>query len=366
MKKKVLTCIGTRPNIIKITQLQKQFQPYPHIEHILLHTGQHQDYKMNQVFFETLGIPKPQYFLQIEQGNSTQVLCNIMLAFEKALQEIQPDLVMVPGDVNSSYACAFVAARNNIPVAHIESGLRSFDNTMPEEQNRILIDAITDIFFVTEPSGYHHLIKEGKDKEKIHQVGNSMIDTLVAFAEVIDKNDIIQQLQVEAQQYIVATFHRPANVDVEENLKKVIQLLTEVSKQLKVIFPIHPRTRKRLEAMQLMSNLEENKNIIFTEALGYLEFMKLVKESKAVITDSGGVQEETTFMQIPCITVRSTTERPVTIDVGTNTLTNLDQTWIMDLVKQITTGTYKKGNIPEYWDGNTSERIAKVVAQYFS
>lgn len=361
MKKKVLTCVGTRPNLIKITQLHRCFEAYPFIEHKLLHTGQHFDYNMNDVFFKELGIKAPDAFLNINQGTQINVIARIMEAFETFIQNDRPDLVMVPGDVNSSFACAFVAQRYGIPVAHIESGLRSFDMTMPEEANRILIDVLADLYFVTEPSGEANLLGTGVDKKKIKYVGNTMIDSLVAFTPMIDQSEVRKRLGVS--DYYLLTFHRPINVDNKENLKTLAETIAAIATQRQVVFPVHPRTRKRLEEFGL-SHLLQSSNVILTDPIGYIDFIHLVKNSKAVITDSGGVQEETTFMGVPCITVRPSTERPVTITEGTNTLAPLNRDVILDLLQAIDTGTYKRGVVPFRWDGCSSERIAEAVAEF--
>ncbi len=361
MKKKVLTCVGTRPNLIKITQLHRCFEAYPSIEHKLLHTGQHFDYNMNDVFFKELGIKSPDAFLNINQGTQINVIARIMEAFEAFIVNDRPDLVMVPGDVNSSFACAFVAQRYGIPVAHIESGLRSFDMTMPEEANRLLIDVLADLYFVTEPSGEANLLKAGVSSEKIKYVGNTMIDALVAFTPMIDKSEIRKKLG--AEDYYLLTFHRPINVDNKENLQTLAEIIAHLATKRQVIFPVHPRTRKRLEEFGL-SNLLQEANVILTDPFGYIDFIHLVKNSKAVITDSGGVQEETTFMGVPCITVRPSTERPVTVTEGTNTLAPLDRATILNLLQQIETNTYKKGVVPYRWDGQSSERIALAISEY--
>lgn len=361
--KKVLTCVGTRPNLIKITQLDKYFAAYPHIAHKLVHTGQHFDYNMNDVFFEELKIRKPDVFFNINQGSQINVIARIMEEFEKFILSYKPDLVMVPGDVNSSFACAFVAQRYGIPVAHIESGLRSFDMTMPEEANRILIDALADLFFVTEESGRKNLLNEGKSEDKIVFTGNSMIDSLVAFLPVIEASSVREKLK--AKDYYLLTFHRPVNVDDNNNLTLLIDLIADLAATRQIIFPVHPRTRKRIEEFGLKQKLE-NKNIILTEPIGYIDFIHLIKHAKAVLTDSGGVQEETTFLGVPCITARASTERPVTVTEGTNTLVDLNAATIQQQLAQIEAGNYKKGNIPHLWDGKASQRIAEAVNQFFS
>ncbi len=361
--KKVLTCVGTRPNLIKITQLEKQFRALKDIEYKLLHTGQHFDFNMNDVFFQQMAMRKPDVFLNINQGSQIEVITNIMQAFEVYIKEHRPDIVIVPGDVNSTFACAFVANRYGIPVAHIESGLRSFDMTMPEEVNRILVDAIADLYFVTEESGKNNLLNEGKDERKIKFTGNSMIDSLVAFMPEIDANNIREKLNVN--EYVLFTFHRPSNVDDETRLALLADLMLKIAVSSKVVFPVHPRTQKNLAAFGLMEKLT-NGQIIFTDPLGYFEFMNLVKNSKCVITDSGGVQEETTYLQVPCLTVRQNTERPVTVDSGTNTMVELNIEKILSIVEQINNGAYKKGSIPPLWDGKSCERIANFILDFLN
>jgi UDP-N-acetylglucosamine 2-epimerase (non-hydrolysing) len=359
--KKVLTCVGTRPNLIKITQLDKYFARYPTIEHKLLHTGQHYDYKMNEVFFEELKIRKPDVFLNINQGSQTEVIARIMVEFEKFILQYKPDLVMVPGDVNSSFACAFVAQRHCIPLAHIESGLRSFDMSMPDEANRILIDALADLFFVTEESGKQNLLREGKDAAKIKFTGNSMIDSLVAFLPAINASPVCEILN--AKDYYLLTFHRPQNVDDRTNLTILVDLIADLGAHKQVVFPVHPRTRKRLEEFGLLKKLNATK-ILLADPIGYIDFIHLVKNAAAVMTDSGGVQEETTYLGVPCITVRPSTERPVTISEGTNSLVDLNPTAIKALLRQIESGEYKKGSIPYLWDGKASERIVESIHQF--
>jgi UDP-N-acetylglucosamine 2-epimerase (non-hydrolysing) len=359
--KKVLTCVGTRPNLIKITQLHKYFSEYPDLEYKLLHTGQHFDYNMNEVFFQELGIKAPDIFLNINQGTQIDIISEIMRAFEKYILEYKPDLVMVPGDVNSSFACSFVASRHNIPVAHLESGLRSYDMSMPEEVNRILIDSVTDLYFVTEQSGWDNLVKEGKSESKLKFVGNTMIDSLIAFMPKIDASPIREKLGVDS--YYLMTFHRPGNVDDPANLTLLAEMIAEMSQTKKVVFPVHPRTRKRLEENGLMKLLD-NPQIVLTEPLGYIDFIHLVKNASVVITDSGGVQEETTYMGVPCITVRPNTERPVTVTEGSNTMAKMDKAFILGVIADINSGTYKKRTIPHFWDGKSSQRIVEELHRY--
>ena len=361
---KVLVCVGTRPNFIKVTQFAKAFKDHPSIKYILLHTGQHYDEKMNDIFFSELGIQKPDIVFKLEAGSQISIITQIMNGFEKALLDIKPDLVMVPGDVNSSFACAFVANRMQIPVAHIESGLRSYDMNMPEEVNRLLIDHISDIHFVTEESGIKNLVKEGVSKDSIHMVGNTMIDSLIAFEDKIEASSIRQELNV-GNKYSLLTFHRPSNVDDILNLKKIICLLENVSQFGDVIFPIHPRTIQNIKKHGLYDKLESIKEVKICDPLGYIDFLHLVKHAGIVITDSGGIQEETTYLGVPCLTIRPNTERPVTVDIGTNTLIEqFDTDHITAIAKKVFEGAHKKGQIPRMWDGRSSIRIANEVARF--
>lgn len=361
--KKVLVVVGTRPNLIKITKFKECFDKHPDLDLKILHAGQHYDYQMSEIFFEQLGIPKPDCIFKLEAPTAVGKIAEMMVKFESFVMELQPDLVLVPGDVNSSMACGVAASRLGFKVGHIESGLRSFDRTMPEEINRLIIDELSDLFFVTEPSGVKNLGNEKKDKGNVHFVGNTMIDSLVQFQPVFEKSDILEKLNVSAKKYFVFTFHRPGNVDDLEKLTELVNVIKGISTQNKVVFPVHPRTRKNLADNGLL-DLLQNENIVITEPVGYIDFMKLIGNSIGVITDSGGIQEETTFMQVPCLTIRPNTERPITHEIGTNTLLPLDQTQILKYVQQIADGTYKKGEIPENWDGNATDRIVDVIKEY--
>jgi UDP-N-acetylglucosamine 2-epimerase (non-hydrolysing) len=358
--KKILICVGTRPNLIKITQFDKFLKKHHDIEYKLLHTGQHYDYNMNSIFFEQLGIREPDIFLNISQGSQIEVIGQIMVGAEKFMKEYKPDLVIVPGDVNSTFACGFVARYLGIKLAHLESGLRSFDITMPEENNRRLVDSISDYFFITEPSGVENLKNENVPFDKLHYVGNTMIDTLVHSLAKINENEILADFKLKPESYFLFTFHRPANVDTESELKKLVEIIARISEKMPVVFPVHPRTRKRIAEFGLQE-LCERDNIHFSDPLGYFEFMKLVKSSKAVITDSGGIQEETTFLGVPCLTIRKNTERPVTITQGTNTLLDLEVDLVIKHVDLIINNNYKTGNIPDLWDGKATERIVEII-----
>ena len=362
MSKKIITVVGTRPNLIKITQFYKQSKIHG-FDLKIVHTGQHFDRNMNDVFFDELEMPFPDFSMDVDKSSVITQMAGIMVELEKICKAFLPDIIAVVGDVNSTFAAALVANKLGIPLAHIESGLRSNDNSMPEEHNRVLTDAITDFYFVTEQSGYDNLVEEGKDKKSIFMVGNTMIDTLVAFEKKIDKSEIITKIGLESKKYILLTMHRPGNVDLEEGLLKLVDLISELSLKYKIVFPIHPRTLNNLKKFNLADKLIHNNSIILLEPAGYLDFQKLIKESALVITDSGGIQEETTFMKIPCITLRPNTERPSTIDLGTNILMDFDLDKIKLQIKAIENGEFKKGEIPPLWDGNSTERIFEFLNQ---
>lgn len=353
--------IGTRPNFIKVTRFKELSENY-NCDVKIIHTGQHFDTNMADVFFEQFGLT-PDYFLNVGGLSPNAQVAQIMLKLEELFAVIgKPDFLMVPGDVNSTLAGAVAANKMNIPLIHLESGLRSFDKKMPEEHNRIVADNLSDICLVTEPSGIENLKNEGV-QAKVFHVGNTMIDTLVKFELQIEASTILNNLGLKTQQYILCTFHRPSNVDDKAQLQKLIHLLDSLSTLQKVVIPLHPRTLKMIREYGLSETLECNQNIIITEPLGYFEFQKLIKEATLVLTDSGGIQEETTFRQIPCLTLRENTERPVTITEGSNTLMHFDITEIIQYVHQIINGTYKKGTIPQFWDGYTTERIFEVLTK---
>ena len=358
--KKILICVGTRPNFIKVTRFKNLASKY-NLEIKLLHTGQHFDHQMSKVFFNELKLEKSDIYLDAKGESQMVMMADIMVKLEKELSNYNPDVVLVPGDVNSSLACALVASRNGIKVGHIESGLRSFDLKMPEEINRILIDDLSNFFFVTEQSGIDHLIKEGKEKNKIHMVGNTMIDSLVNFNNSIQKSNILMKIECP-ETYGLMTFHRPSNVDRKETLSELLNTIEKCCTSLTMALPLHPRIKKSLIKHNFWDKFKSIKNLIYTDSLGYLDFMKLVTNSKIVITDSGGIQEETTFLQIPCITVRENTERPITITLGNNELIRLDGELISKRMVEKLKNT-KKGKIPPLWDGYTSERILEVITK---
>lgn len=362
--KKILVVIGTRPNFIKVTQFKKVASHYKNIELKIVHTGQHFDEKMADVFFTQFNLI-PDYFLNITTTASANTqIAEIMIKLENLIKtDFNPDLMMVVGDVNSTVAAAITANKLNIKIAHVESGLRSYDKTMPEEHNRVITDNITNYFLVTEQSGWDNLMKDGHTSEEVFFVGNTMIDTMVAFNDNIEKSDILNNLNLTSKKFVLITMHRPATVDTIEGLQKLLDLILHISKTYKIVFPVHPRTLKNIEIFGLKTQFEKISELIFTQPLDYFAFQKLVKESKFILTDSGGIQEESTFLKIPCLTLRPNTERPVTCSEGTNTLIPFDLEIIKSYLLQIENGTYKKGSIPKFWDGKASERIFENLSK---
>ena len=362
MKKKILTIIGTRPNYIKVTQFGKEFSKHSGLfDYRLLHTGQHYDQEMKDIFFTQLGLQKMDYALDANRGTPDEQIRNIISGTVGVLQDWKPDLMIVVGDVNSTLAASIAANRCDVKLAHVESGLRSFDRTMPEEFNRIVTDRLADFCFVTEESGVRNLLREGKKMEQIFLVGNTMIDTLMAFDHQFDQSSILKQLGLKEKEYVLMTIHRPSNVDEVTSLSNVISLISHVASKYKVVFPIHPRTRKNLSLFSLKEKTDSISNLIMTDPLDYVSFQKLIRHCQLVITDSGGIQEETTFRKIPCLTLRPGTERPVTVDLGTNELLPFDPKVIDRKIKDIETGNYKRSSIPPLWDGNATSRIVEVL-----
>ena len=333
-----------------------------HFTPIILHTGQHYDYEMSKVFFEDLDLPEPHYFLGVGSGTHAEQTAKIMIEFEKVLLKEEPDLVIVFGDVNSTLACSVTAKKLLIPTAHVEAGLRSFDMTMPEEINRKLTDAISDLLFTPSMDGNRNLVREGVSADKIHFVGNIMIDSLIRVLNQItelDEDRVLDEFGLEKGHYVLVTLHRPSNVDKKETLWKILLFLSALSSRIPIIFPVHPRTKKNMDGFGVNGSLRQNFKII--EPLRYREFVALEKRPQFVLTDSGGIQEETTYLNVPCLTLRPNTERPVTIVEGTNELVTIDQ--LEKKAELILTGSWKKGRIPELWDGKTAERVVSVLGK---
>jgi UDP-N-acetylglucosamine 2-epimerase (non-hydrolysing) len=353
---------GARPNFMKIAPIidaihNAQKTGYK-ISYRLIHTGQHYDKNMSDSFFEQLGIPQPDVNLGAGGGSQAEQTASIMVGYEKLLMSEKSDLCLVVGDVTSTMACSIVAQKLHVPVAHIEAGIRSNDWTMPEEINRLVTDAITNYFFTTTLEAGRNLIESGVDKNKIFWVGNTMIDTLLKHRTRLQKPAIWDELKLSKHEYIVMTLHRPGNVDEEGKLKLLIDEIIKHSNNLPLIFPVHPRTAKILQSLGIKHN-----RLHTIEPLGYLEFNYLVENAKAVITDSGGITEETTVMGIPCMTLRDNTERPETVKIGTNELIGTDPKAIKPAMEMLFAGNWKKGTIPEKWDGKTAERIVSILTK---
>ncbi len=361
---KILHVVGARPNFMKAAPIMREMAKYPHeFEQILVHTGQHYDANMSKVFFEELELPQPDIYLGVGSGSHAQQTAGIMLTFEPVLLEHRPDWVIVVGDVNSTLACALVCAKLGIKVAHVEAGLRSFDRTMPEEINRVLTDQIADLLFTTEPSANENLRREGIPKERIHFVGNVMIDTLLRHKERALALDVVGRYGLEAGGFALLTLHRPSNVDVPEVLGGILDALAELQARLPIIFPAHPRTVERIQEFGFKGRLAAMRDLRVTEPLGYLEFLNLMANAGLVLTDSGGVQEETTILGVPCLTLRENTERPVTVTQGTNTVVGSDPQRIVAEALAILDGKGKAGRVPELWDGQAAERIVTVLGE---
>jgi len=361
---KVINVCGARPNFMKIAPLMRAYGDHDALEPILVHTGQHYDEKMSRLFFEELQIPRPDLNLEVGSGSHAQQTAEIMKRFEPLVVEQTPDMVLVVGDVNSTIACALVAAKLGVAVAHVEAGLRSFDPSMPEEINRVLTDRISDLLFVSEPSGLENLKREGVDPGKVHFVGNVMIDTLRFNRSKADQSNILDELGLSAGQYVVATLHRPSNVDDPVVFSRILDALEQVQADLPVVFPMHPRTRSNIDKMGFAARVGAMGQLRILEPLGYLEFLKLLSEAAAVLTDSGGIQEETTILQTPCLTVRENTERPVTIEQGTNQLVGTDPERIITAFRNVRSRPPAEGPTPEKWDGQAAGRIAEVLARW--
>lgn len=360
---KIICVCGARPNFIKIAPIMHALKENGNFDVFLVHTGQHYDKNMSKLFFDDLNIPRPDVNLEVGSARHAVQTAEIMKRFEQVVLDFKPDYVLVVGDVNSTIACGLVAVKLGAKLIHVEAGLRSFDRTMPEEINRILTDAISDLLFVSEPSGVENLKKEGIDSGTVHFVGNVMIDTLRANSEKAAESDILDKLNLNPKQYGVVTLHRPSNVDNEEKLAEIFSAFESIEKEMKLVFPIHPRTRKKVTNSRLHKSIQAMKNLLLIEPLGYLDFLCLMSKSVFVLSDSGGIQEESTILGIPCMTLRENTERPVTITEGTNRLVPVTTEDILKNYRQIQNGgKEKRESLPELWDGKVAHRIVKIIA----
>jgi len=357
----ILSVVGARPNFMKVGPIHRALAARVGVRSRIVHTGQHYDERMSDVFFRQLELPEPDVYLGVGSGSHAEQTGRVMMAFEKVVQEEQPDLVIVVGDVNSTLAAALVAAKLHVPVAHVEAGLRSGDRAMPEEINRLATDAIADHLFVTERSGLEHLRREGIPEDRVHFVGNVMIDSLVHFRAKAAETSVLDDLAVEPKGYALVTMHRPRNVDDPERLAEVVRILGVVAERYPVVFPVHPRTRKNLADAGLDDRLAALDGVRLLDPVGYLEFLKLMEHAAAVVTDSGGIQEETTYLGVPCLTLRPNTERPVTVEVGTNVLLPLDAGRVAERIRDVAAGRFKQGTVPPLWDGKAAERIADTL-----
>jgi UDP-N-acetylglucosamine 2-epimerase (non-hydrolysing) len=360
---KVLLIVGARPNFMKMAPLYFEMVKAQALQPLIVHTGQHYDYVMSQVFFEDLELPQPHHFLGTGSGSHAEQTARIMVEFEKVAVAEKPDLVVVFGDVNSTVACSLTAKKLLIPVAHVEAGLRSFDETMPEEINRRVTDTISDLLFTPSPDGDENLRREGVAQNKIHRVGNIMIDSLISILNRIDpdaQQQIVQRFSLAKRNYALVTLHRPSNVDERDGLERILTYLNTLSAQVPVVFPVHPRTRKNIEAFGIGASFRDAFRIV--DPVRYREFLTLENNARFIVTDSGGIQEEATYLGLPCLTLRPNTERPITITEGTNELADMSN--VAEQSARILAGQWKQGKIPALWDGRTAERIVQVVLDY--
>ena len=359
---KIIHIAGARPNFVKIASVIKSCRKVSDIQSILVHTGQHYSPNMSKAFFEDLNIPQPDINLEVGSGSHAVQTAEIMKRFEPVLIEQAPDAVLVVGDVNSTVACVLVAVKLGIKTIHVEAGLSSFDRTMPEEINRIVTDSISDLLFVTEKSGRDNLIAEGVAEDKIHFVGNVMIDTLLENKVRADESDILDRLSLTEKEYAVITLHRPSNVDNREVLDGIIDALECIQKDMTIVFPVHPRTVRNMKENGSITRLEKLANIRLLEPLGYIDFLKLMADSKIILTDSGGMQEESIILGVPCLTLRENTERPVTITEGTNRLVGTSAKAILKGYEEAFIHS-NGARVPDLWDGKAADRIASIIAE---
>jgi UDP-N-acetylglucosamine 2-epimerase (non-hydrolysing) len=358
---KILNVVGARPNLVKIAPLLREMRKHQEIHPLLVHTGQHYDERLSEVFFRQMGIGEPDINLEVGSGSHAWQTAEILKRIEPVLLQHQPDLVLVVGDVNSTIAASLAAVKLGISVAHVEAGLRSFDRTMPEEINRVLTDALADYLFVTEEDAVDNLMREGRSRECIYLVGNVMIDALRYFLPLAQKSRLGEELGLEEDNgfhpFAVLTLHRPSNVDSSEKLESLLNVIEEVAERLPVVFPVHPRTQKIIERLERRGD----SRLKLIPPVGYLDFLFLLSRAKLVLTDSGGIQEETTALGVPCLTLRENTERPVTVTHGTNEIVGLDPCKIRNGVDSVLAGKWKTGHLPQFWDGHAAERIVDIL-----
>jgi UDP-N-acetylglucosamine 2-epimerase (non-hydrolysing) len=358
---KILHVVGARPNFMKVAPVISALSGYAGCTQILVHTGQHYDLNMSDVFFRQLSIPKPDYSLGIGSGTHAVQTAEIMMRFEPVVTDQRPDLVLVYGDVNSTAAAALVCAKLLIPLGHVEAGLRSHDRTMPEEINRLVTDRLADLLFTPSIDGNENLIREGTDPRCIHLAGNVMIDTLVRMLPLADGEPVVRELGLNGRRFVLVTLHRPSNVDNPRQLSEILQALNDIAREADIIFPVHPRTRRILGEFP---DWKPAPGLHVTDPLGYMQFLGLQRMAALIITDSGGIQEESTYLRIPCLTVRENTERPVTVTVGSNTLVGRNMDRLKTEAARALSGQGKTGSIPALWDGAAGERIAAIACSF--
>lgn len=358
---KIVNVVGCRPNFIKLAPLLAEMKRHPEISALIVHTGQHYDEALSDVFFRDLELPPPHIHLNVGSGSHASQTARILQSFEGVLQDVKPDLVLVVGDVNSTLACSLTAVKLGIPTAHVEAGLRSFDRAMPEEINRIVTDAVSDLLFATERSAVENLSREGIPGEKVFFVGNVMIDALLMYSGKTASSTVLERLSLEPKSFALLTLHRPSNVEDPEVLAQIVDALETIQQRIRIVFPAHPRTLARLEQFDLVGRISSLPHVQLTESMGYVDFLRLMRESLFVMTDSGGVQEESTALNIPCLTLRDSTERPATVTEGTNRLVGTDKQKIVAEATRILEGETVSGRIPEKWDGQAAKRIVDVL-----
>lgn len=360
---RVVSVVGARPNFMKVAPIHRAFTKYGEVfEHQIVHTGQHYDAAMSDAFFADLEMPQPTYFLGVGSGSHAEQTAKVMVGFEQVCVQANPDYVIVVGDVNSTVACALTSVKLGIRTAHVEAGLRSGDLAMPEEINRRATDAIVHDLFVTEPSGRDHLLREGVSNTHIHYVGNTMVDSLLWALPKALESAIHEKLGIAKQQYVLVTLHRPSNVDSPPQLAMLLTVLDKVAQTMPVVFPMHPRTRKKIAD----SNLTVPQGVQVTDPVGYVDFLALLNSSACVLTDSGGIQEETTALGVPCVTARTTTERPITTQIGTNVLVDPSEQPILDAIRSALHTNKREGSVPQLWDGRAAERIVSTINGFYA
>jgi UDP-N-acetylglucosamine 2-epimerase (non-hydrolysing) len=360
---RILNVVGARPNFVKIAPLMAEYRKHPGIEPLLVHTGQHYDQRLSRFFFRDLGLPEPDVNLEVGSASHAMQTAEIMKAIEPVILKHTPDAVLVVGDVNSTIACALVAVKLGVKLVHVEAGLRSFNRSMPEEINRILTDAISDLLFCTEQSGVDNLTREGIPAEKIFLVGNVMIDTLMRHRERAARSDILDRLGLNGDRFAVLTLHRPSNVDDLETLSRILEALEMIQRDMLIVFPVHPRTKKILSSLIPCKRLEQMPHLRAIDPLGYLDFLKLMTSARLVLTDSGGIQEETTCLGVPCLTLREESERPITMECGSNHIVGTDSAGIIEGYQRVLSKLKDGFQVPPLWDGHAAERIVEILRE---